>query len=285
MIPWRLVQTTLFCHNASRCGGCAGDDRIQSPREGRGGWLARGVAVRIQEWREQRLRRHRPVCRHRRHQPAEQLPRLAVEREGALPRVGQRVCGGGVDAPRGEVVPLVSQREPQRVQALLREGGQGEPEPEEAGRVDVVREGLPHGEQLLGRAVEHLSTSRQRVVQSVITQQRLSSGRRSTEHGTLPASRPRCTTQPATSHADPKSISASVRPLVSTSRLCGLTSLCTTPSEWMWARASRTSCSVRRGSSDATQPSAAVSSTRPSSPRSRYSPSVASPHRSHTRCS
>mmetsp|Transcript_39956 Transcript_39956/g.129850 ORF Transcript_39956/g.129850 Transcript_39956/m.129850 type:complete len:234 (-) Transcript_39956:373-1074(-) len=155
MIPWRLVQTTLFCHNASRCGGCAGDDRIQSPREGRGGWLARGVAVRIQEWREQRLRRHRPVCRHRRHQPAEQLPRLAVEREGALPRVGQRVCGGGVDAPRGEVVPLVSQREPQRVQALLREGGQGEPEPEEAGRVDVVREGLPHGEQLLGRAVEH----------------------------------------------------------------------------------------------------------------------------------
>lgn len=105
MIPWRLVQTTLFCHNASRCGGCAGDDRIQSPREGRGGWLARGVAVRIQEWREQRLRRHRPVCRHRRHQPAEQLPRLAVEREGALPRVGQRVCGGGVDAPRGEVVP------------------------------------------------------------------------------------------------------------------------------------------------------------------------------------
>lgn len=31
-------------------------------------------------------------------------------------------------APRGDrVVPLVSQREPQRVQALLREGGQGEP--------------------------------------------------------------------------------------------------------------------------------------------------------------
>mmetsp|Transcript_41702 Transcript_41702/g.138690 ORF Transcript_41702/g.138690 Transcript_41702/m.138690 type:complete len:258 (-) Transcript_41702:352-1125(-) len=179
MIPWRLVQTTLFCHNASRCGGRAGDDRIQSPREGRGGWLARGVAVRIQEWREQRLRRHRPVCRHRRHQPAEQLPRLAVEREGALPRVGQRVCGGGVDAPRGEVVPLLSQREPQRVQALLREGGKGEPEPEEAGRVDVVGEGLPHGEQLLGRAVEHLSTSRQRVVQSVVTQQRLE---RATEH-------------------------------------------------------------------------------------------------------